>query len=150
MFVSFYRFLFLTHKAFQVRPVFLIGSWSPNYYWFCCLIISNNFVKVKYFSTYKSMLKMFFGFTLYFLCCMQKHLEQIELELVKRIYKEFLLKFDGNKSEFAKASICSETTVRRVFRNEQRMTVDLFLRFCFALGKGVNEIFEGINILNEK
>ena len=81
---------------------------------------------------------------------MQKHLEQIELELVKRIYKEFLLKFDGNKSEFAKASICSETTVRRVFRNEQRMTVDLFLRFCFALGKGVNEIFEGINILNEK
>lgn len=79
---------------------------------------------------------------------MQKHLEQIELELVARIYKEFLVKFYGNKSEFAKASNCSETTVRRVFRNEQRMTVDLFLRFCFALGKDVNEIFEGINILN--
>ena len=62
---------------------------------------------------------------------MQKHLEEIELELVARIYKEFLVKFNGNKSEFAKASNCSETTVRRVFRNEQRMTVDLFLRFCF-------------------
>ena len=80
---------------------------------------------------------------------MQKHLEQIELELVARIYKEFLVKFNGNKSEFAKASNCSETTVRRVFRNEQRMTVDLFLRFCFALNKNINEIFEGIDILNK-
>ena len=80
---------------------------------------------------------------------MQKHLEEIELELVARIYKESLVKFNGNKSEFAKASNCSETTVRRVFRNEQRMTVDLFLRFCFALKQNINEIFEGIDILNK-
>lgn len=81
---------------------------------------------------------------------MQKQMEQIEIELVKRIYKLFLSKFNGNKSEFAKAANCSETTVRRVFRNEQRMTVNLMLRFCFALKKDVNEIFEGINILKEK
>jgi len=81
---------------------------------------------------------------------MQKHSEQIEIELVKRIYKEFLVKFNGNKSEFARASLCSETTVRRVFRNEQRMTLDLLLRFCLALGFEVNEIFDGINILNKK
>lgn len=79
---------------------------------------------------------------------MQKQMEQIEIELVKRIYKLFLSKFNGNKSEFAKATNCSETTVRRVFRNEQRMTVNLFLRFCFALGIETNEIFEGITILN--
>ncbi len=77
-------------------------------------------------------------------------MEQIEIELVKRIYKLFLSKFNGNKSEFAKVANCSETTVRRVFRNEQRMTVNLFLRFCFALGIETNEIFEGINILNKK
>ncbi len=81
---------------------------------------------------------------------MQKQMEQIEIELVTRIYKLFLVKFNGNKSEFAKASQCSETTVRRVFRNEQRMTVNLLLRFCLALGKDVNEIFNGLNILNEK
>ncbi|RTY96048.1 helix-turn-helix transcriptional regulator [Flavobacterium sp. GT3R68] len=81
---------------------------------------------------------------------MQKHLEQIEVELTQRLYKEFLVKFDGNKSEFARASQCSETTVRRVFRNEQRMTVDLLLRFCSALGKNINEIFEGLDILNKK
>ena len=80
---------------------------------------------------------------------MQKHLEEIEVELVKRIYKEFLLKFNGNKSEFARVASCSETTVRRVFRNEQRMTLDLLLRFCLALQKDVNEIFEGISILNK-
>jgi DNA-binding Xre family transcriptional regulator len=64
---------------------------------------------------------------------MQNYFEQIETELVNRLYKEFLIKFDGNKSKFAKASLCSETTVRRVFRNEQRMTVDLLIRFCIAL-----------------
>lgn len=79
---------------------------------------------------------------------MQKHLEEIEVELVKRIYKVFLVKFNGNKSEFARAAKCSETTVRRVFRNEQRMTVDLLLRFCVALGLEVNEFFDGIRILN--
>lgn len=79
---------------------------------------------------------------------MQKHLEEIEVELVKRIYKVFLVKFNGNKSEFARAAKCSETTVRRVLRNEQRMTVDLLLRFCVALGIEVNEFFDGIKILN--
>jgi len=81
---------------------------------------------------------------------MQKQMEQIEIELVKRIYKLFLSKFNGNKSEFAKAANCSETTVRRVFRNEQRMTINLLLRFCLALSIEANEIFEGINILNKK
>ena len=81
---------------------------------------------------------------------MQKQMEQIEIELVKRIYKLFLSKFNGNKSEFAKMANCSETTVRRVFRNEQRMTINLLLRFCLALNIEANEIFEGINILNKK
>lgn len=76
---------------------------------------------------------------------MQKYFEQIEADLVKRIYKEFLLKFDGNKSKFAKASSCSETTVRRVFRNEQRMTVDLLLRFCSALEFDINLLFKDLN-----
>lgn len=80
---------------------------------------------------------------------MHKQMEQIEIELIQRIYKIFLLKFNGNKSEFAKASNCSETTVRRVFRNEQRMTLNLLLRFCKALEKEINEIFEGINILQD-
>ncbi len=75
---------------------------------------------------------------------MQNFFENKEVELVNKIYKEFLSKFDGNKSKFAAASLCSETTVRRVFRNEQRMTVDLLLRFCSALGMKVSDLFTHI------
>ena len=75
---------------------------------------------------------------------MQNSFEQIEAKLVTKIYKEFLVKFDGNKSKFAKASSCSETTVRRVFLNKQRMTLDLFLRFCFALEIDIIELFKNI------
>lgn len=106
--------------------------------------------KLNQFSTYKSSFGKNFDLTVCFLCSMQKHLEQIEIELVKRIYKEFLAKFDGNKSEFARVALCSETTVRRVFRNEQRMTVDLLLRFCFALELDINQIFKGISLLEKK
>jgi hypothetical protein len=67
--------------------------------------------------------------------------EQIEKIIVEKIYKEFLLKYEGNKSKFAKASFCSETTVRRVFSNKQRMTVDLLLRFCDALDIHINDLF---------
>jgi hypothetical protein len=81
---------------------------------------------------------------------MQNQFEQIEAQLVTKIYKEFLVKFDGNKSKFAKASACSETTVRRVFLNNQRMTVDLLLRFCTALEIDVIELFNDIDIKNPK
>jgi hypothetical protein len=67
--------------------------------------------------------------------------EQIEKIVVEKIYKEFLLKYEGNKSKFAKASFCSETTIRRVFSNNQRMTVDLLLRFCDALDIHINDLF---------
>jgi hypothetical protein len=73
---------------------------------------------------------------------MLNSVEQIEVELVNIVYKEFLKRFDGNKSKFAIASLCSETTVRRVFNNKQRMTVDLLLRFCNALQIDVVELFK--------
>ena len=81
---------------------------------------------------------------------MQNSFEQIEAQLVTKIYKEFLVKFDGNKSKFAKASACSETTVRRVFLNKQRMTLDLLLRFCSALEIDVIELFNATDINNSK
>jgi DNA-binding Xre family transcriptional regulator len=76
---------------------------------------------------------------------MQRQTEKIEVEIVKRIYKLFLTKFDGNKSEFARASLCSETTVRRIFKNEQRVTLELLLRMCVALEVEVIELFDKIS-----
>ena len=73
---------------------------------------------------------------------MLNNYEQVEVELVNKIYKEFLLKYEGNKSKFAKSSQCSETTVRRVFSNKQRMTLDLLLRFCDALNINIIDLFK--------
>ena len=55
-------------------------------------------------------------------------------------------KFLKLKARFAQASDCSETTVRRVFRNKQRMTLNLLLRFCNALEIEIQDVFDEIKI----
>lgn len=90
-----------------------------------------------------------FGASVHFLCSMPTQVEQIETEIVKRIYKLFLVKFNGNKSEFARVSKCSETTVRRVLGGKQRMTLDLLLRMCHALNIDIDEIFAGLSLHNK-
>lgn len=77
---------------------------------------------------------------------MQKQVDQIEVELIQRIYKIFLVKFNGNNSAFAEASQCSETTIRRIFSGKQGVTINLFLRMCHALNVDVIELFDGISI----
>lgn len=80
---------------------------------------------------------------------MQKQLDKIEIELNQRIYKEFLVKFDGNKSKFARAAKCGESTVRRIFRNEQSVTFILLVQFCFALEIKVAELVKGLDLKAE-
>lgn len=80
---------------------------------------------------------------------MQKQLEKIEIELVKRIYKLFMEKFDGNKSAFARASECKETTIRRIFRNEQGITVNLLFRLANALQMPVTDLLKDLRIEKE-
>ena len=77
---------------------------------------------------------------------MLEHFEQIEKDIVNKIYKLFLEKFNGNNSKFAQASDCSETTVRRVFRSKQRMTLNLLLKFCNALEIEIKDLFNDILI----
>lgn len=79
---------------------------------------------------------------------MHKQVEEIEFELIHRIYKLFLVKFNGNNSEFAKASQCSETTIRRIFSNKQGITINLLLRMCYALNTNVAEVSKGLAIKN--
>ena len=80
---------------------------------------------------------------------MQKQLEKIEIELAQRIYKLFIVKFDGNKSAFAKASQCNETTIRRILRNKQGITVNLLIRLAFALEVSVTDLLTGFNVEKE-
>jgi plasmid maintenance system antidote protein VapI len=80
---------------------------------------------------------------------MQKQLEKIEIELAKRIYKLFIVKFDGNKSAFARAAECKETTIRRIFRNQQGISVNLLLRLTFALEISITDLFKELEIKKE-
>lgn len=81
---------------------------------------------------------------------MQKQIETSEAQLTKRIYERFLVKFDGNKSAFARASKCSEGAVRKVFQNKQSITFNLLLRFSSALDVHLSELVEGLDLKTEK
>jgi plasmid maintenance system antidote protein VapI len=81
---------------------------------------------------------------------MQKEAEKIESELVDKIYKNFIVKFDGNKSAFAKATGCSETTIRRILRKEQGITINLLLRIASALDTTVSELFKNMSIKKKR
>jgi plasmid maintenance system antidote protein VapI len=76
----------------------------------------------------------------------QRKIEEIEEEVTQKIYKLFLEKFDGNKSAFAKATGCSETTIRRVLRKQQGITINLLLRIANALDTNVSELFRNLTI----
>ena len=81
---------------------------------------------------------------------MQDQITQKEKELNDRLYRLFLSKYDGNKSAFARASQCTETTVRRVFKNQQSITVNLLLRFAEALDTNASTLLESINLETKK
>jgi len=81
---------------------------------------------------------------------MQKQIEQSEVILSQRIYELFLVKFDGNKSAFARASNCSEGAVRKVFQNKQSITFNLLLRFCRALDVKLADIVQGLDLQPNK
>jgi plasmid maintenance system antidote protein VapI len=81
---------------------------------------------------------------------MQKQLEKIEIELAQRIYKLFMVKFEGNKSAFAKASQCNETTIRRILRNQQGITINLLIRLAYALETTVNDLLMDFKIEEEE
>lgn len=79
---------------------------------------------------------------------MGQDLINIEKELSKRIENLFLLRFNGNKSEFARAAKCRESTIRRIFKNEQSITFNLLLRIANALEVEVSELVKGLHLSN--
>ncbi|MBF2708336.1 XRE family transcriptional regulator [Flavobacterium soyangense] len=77
---------------------------------------------------------------------MQSELDEIQLEITKRIYILFLEKFNGNKLAFAKAANCDEKTIRRLFDNKQGMTINLLFKLAFALKIKPSILLENLNL----
>jgi transcriptional regulator with XRE-family HTH domain len=84
-------------------------------------------------------------FILYFLCFMLKQLDKIEEELIDKIYRLSIEKFNGNNSQFARKSNCSEASIRRIFKREQRMTFNMLLKLCYGLEIDIKYLLEDIN-----
>ncbi|WP_236688524.1 helix-turn-helix domain-containing protein [Flavobacterium akiainvivens] len=55
-------------------------------------------------------------------------------------------KYDGNKSEFARAAYCRESTIRRILRNEQGITINLLFRLAKALDIEVTDLLKGLSL----
>lgn len=64
---------------------------------------------------------------------MQSKIDKIEEEIIQRIFKLALEKFDGNNSLFARKANCSEASIRRIYSGKQRMTLNMLLKLCEAL-----------------
>lgn len=81
----------------------------------------------------------------YFLCLMQSKIDKIEEEIVQKIFKLALEKFDGNNSLFARKSNCSEASIRRIYNGKQRMTLNMLLKLCDGLEIDLKELIKGID-----
>lgn len=77
---------------------------------------------------------------------MQKELDKIESEIIERVYQLFQEKYDGNKSAFAKATECSETTIRRILLKKQGVTINLLFRIADALDTTVSDLMKDLKI----
>ena len=76
---------------------------------------------------------------------MQKQLDKIEEEVIQRIFKLALEKFDGNNSLFARKSNCSESSIRRIYNGKQRMTFNMLLKLCNGLEIDIKNLLSNIN-----
>lgn len=76
---------------------------------------------------------------------MQSKLDKIEEEIVQKIFKLALEKFEGNNSLFARKSNCSEASIRRIYNGKQRMTLNMLLKLCDGLDIDLKELIKGID-----
>jgi len=79
----------------------------------------------------------------------EKQLEKAKKEITERLYKKFMVKYNGNKSRFAKDAQCDEKTIRLVFDNGQGMTLNLMFKLCFALEISPSELLKGLQLKSE-
>jgi len=77
---------------------------------------------------------------------LEKQLNGIQAELVKRISKLHKEKFNGNNSHLATKAGCSETTIRRILLNDQNITTVMLCRIAYALDLTPSELLNGFLI----
>ena len=83
---------------------------------------------------------------------MDKEILRLKVELTERLYALHQKKFGGNNVHLAKASGCSESTVRNIFaklndkHKGQDITIGMAFRLCHALGVNLSDLAKGLEI----
>jgi len=81
---------------------------------------------------------------------MEKEINRLKVEIAKRLFALHQSKFGGNNVQLAKASGCSESTIRNIFAKlndkdkGQDITLSMAFRLCNALGIKLSDLVEGL------
>ena len=83
---------------------------------------------------------------------MDKEILRLKVEVTKRLYALHQEKFQGNNVHLAKASGCSESTIRNIFaklnnkHQGQDITIGMAFRLCHALEVDLSELVKGLEV----
>lgn len=83
---------------------------------------------------------------------MEKEIIRLKVEVTKRLFALHKSKFGGNNVHLAKASGCTESTVRNIFAKlndidkGQDITLGMAFRLCHALDVKLSDLVEGLGV----
>lgn len=86
---------------------------------------------------------------------MEKEIKRLKVEVTKRLYALHQSKFGGNNVHLAKASGCTESTIRNIFAKlndtdkGQDITLGMAFRLCYALEIRLDDLVKGLEVKPE-
>lgn len=86
---------------------------------------------------------------------MDKDIQRLKVEVTKRLYALHQEKFQGNNVHLAKASDCSESTIRNLFAKlndkdkGQDITLGMAFRLCHALDIKLSDLVDDLFVKSE-
>ena len=82
----------------------------------------------------------------------ENDIKRLKVEITKRLFTLHQKKFGGNNVHLAKASGCSESTIRNIFAKlndkdkGQDITLGMAFRLCHALGTKLSDLVDGLSV----
>lgn len=79
-------------------------------------------------------------------------IKRLKVEITKRLFALHQKKFNGNNVHLAKASGCSESTIRNIFAKlndkdkGQDITLGMAFRLCHALDTDLSDLVKGLGV----
>jgi len=83
---------------------------------------------------------------------MEKEIKRLKVEVAKRLFALHQSKFGGNNVALAKATGCTESTIRNIFAKlndtdkGQDITLGMAFRLCNALDTQLSDLVAGLDI----